>query len=95
MARDKESTLLLFFQAVGQPERLKMLGMMANRPHTVLEIATSLGIKKTAVQHHLTRLQAMDLIIENSQLINCTYQLNSEALERLEQLVNEDHITKA
>jgi len=69
--------------------------MMANRPHSVREMATSLGIKKTTVQHHLIRLQALDLIIENSQLINCTYRLNTISLQQLEQLVEADRSTKA
>ena len=94
MNHEKEQVLLLFFQAVGQPERLKMLGMMAHRPYSVLEMATSLGIKETAVQHHLTRLEALELVIENSEQINCTYQLNNAALQSLAQLIDTDHTTE-
>jgi predicted ArsR family transcriptional regulator len=95
MKDEKGQTLLRFFQAVGQSERLKMLGMMANRPRTVLDMATSLGIKETAVQRHLTRLEALDLIIEHSDQTNYTYQLNSKALQQLGQLVDPEQTTEA
>jgi biotin operon repressor len=87
MATDQEQALLQFFQAVGQPERLKMLGMMANKPYSVSELAYELGLKETAVSHHLRRLQKMGLVIEDSRQFTYTYQLDNTALKQLEQYV--------
>ena len=45
MTPNQKQALLQFFKAVGQPERAKMLGLAASRPHTVIELAELLGLK--------------------------------------------------
>ncbi|MCP5100101.1 MAG: DUF2087 domain-containing protein [Chloroflexi bacterium] len=87
MASEQEQTLMQFFQAVGQPERLKMLGMMANKPYSIPELAEALGLKETAVSHHLHRLQKLGLVIEDSRQSTYTYQLDSKTLKHLEQFI--------
>ena len=39
----QKQTVLQFFRAVGQETRLKIWGLLANRPHTVMELAEVLG----------------------------------------------------
>ena len=87
MENSKKRALLQFFQAVGQAERLKMLGMMANRPHSIQEMAELLGLKETAVLHHIERLQELELIEEESRQFSYTYRLNNDALKQFEQII--------
>jgi DNA-binding transcriptional ArsR family regulator len=73
--------LLDFFKTVGQGERLKILGMLANRPHTAAELAELLGVKGTDAIHHLRKLQAAGLVTWDRR--SDTYQLSDSALEQL------------
>lgn len=61
----QQETLLQFFKAVGQVERLKVLGLLANRPYNTPELAKTLGMKETAVMHHLRVLQESQLITQS------------------------------
>jgi biotin operon repressor len=68
------------FKAVGQQERLKILGLLANRAHTVTELAQVLDIKQTEVVRHLHKLRETGLITE---VYTPAYQLSNHALEHL------------
>ena len=85
MTPNKKQALLQFFKAVGQPERAKMLGLAASRPHTVIELAELLGLKEMDALNQVTKLQKADLIIENKRRPMPTYQLDTAALAQLQQ----------
>ena len=85
MTPNKKQALLQFFKAVGQPERAKMLGLAARRPHTVIELAELLGLKEMDALNQVTKLQKADLIIENKRGPMPTYQLDTAALAQLQQ----------
>jgi hypothetical protein len=59
MTRDK---LLDFFRALGHKDRLKIAGMLAQRPSTVVELARVLDLCETDVVHHLVRLEELGLV---------------------------------
>jgi hypothetical protein len=54
--------LLGFFKALGHVERLKIVGLLAQRPATVLDLARALDLRQTDVVHHLARLEGLGLV---------------------------------
>ena len=62
MATDELQTLLRFFNALANENRLKVLGILANRECSVEELATLLDLKAPTVSHHLSKLKELGLI---------------------------------
>ncbi len=83
-------SLLQFFKAVGQPERVKILGLLAHRPYSVADLADLLGMRETAVTHHLVKLKKARLIRENSVAHTYTYQVDSDSLAKLNSVTLEN-----
>lgn len=83
----QKSALLQFFQAVGQPERVKLLGLLANKPHSVPELAEVLGLKETAVSKHLNRLVQSELITVDSNQFTYAYTLDKNSLDRFQDAI--------
>jgi len=54
--------LLNFFKALADANRLKIVGLLAQKPHTVEELAALLDIKPSTVSHHLARLSDAGLV---------------------------------
>jgi hypothetical protein len=81
MDTEQIETVLTFFKAVAQPERLKILGLLANRPYSQVELAKVLDRPPTAVTRHLQQLQQANLIACEA----TTYRLDVEALQRQNQ----------
>lgn len=54
--------LLDFFRALAHKDRLKIAGLLAQRPATVVELARVLDLRETDVVHHLARLEELDLV---------------------------------
>ncbi len=87
MTPNQKQELMQFFKAVGQPQRAKILGLAASRPHTVIELAELLGLKEMETLNQLTKLQKAGLIIEEASGTMPTYQLDTAALSQLQQLI--------
>jgi hypothetical protein len=84
MESEKIETLMTFLQAAGQRERLHILGILAEQPTAVPELARRVVVKETAVLKHLTRLQQANLVTESAPY---TYQLNQDGLEQINRTV--------
>jgi hypothetical protein len=54
--------LLAFFKALADESRLKLLGLVAQREHSVQELADLVGIKEPTVSHHLAMLKRLGLV---------------------------------
>lgn len=54
--------LLIFFKALGDVDRLKIAGLLAQRPATVVELARTLDLRETDVVRHLARLEEAELV---------------------------------
>jgi hypothetical protein len=54
--------LLGFFKALGDVDRLKIAGLLAQRPASVVDLARTLDLRETDVVHHLARLEEMGLV---------------------------------
>lgn len=73
-------TLVTFLQAVGQRERLHILGILAESARSVPELAKKTELRETAVLKHLGRLKRAALVWETSPY---TYQLKENVLEQI------------
>lgn len=94
MTPNQKQALLQFFKAVGQPERAKMLGLAASRPHTIIELAELLGLKEMDALNQVTKLQKAGLILENRHEAMPTYRLDTAALAQLQQDILENTISE-
>jgi hypothetical protein len=55
-------TLLAMFKALGNDSRLKLLGLVARREHSVQELATLLALTEPTASHHLAVLKALGFV---------------------------------
>ena len=55
-------TLLAFFKALADESRLRIVGLLAEREHSVQELARALDLKEPTVSHHLPILKATGLV---------------------------------
>lgn len=87
MEPEQKAALMQFFKAVGQPERLRMLGLLANNTYTLPELAQEMGMKETAVSRSLRTLKKAGLIDQQGSANIPTYQLNASRLDELHSII--------
>jgi len=74
--------LLAFFKALADANRLKIVGLLAQRPYSGEELAAMLGLKASTVSHHLSRLAAVGLVSARAEGYYSIYQLEESALHK-------------
>jgi predicted transcriptional regulator len=72
--------LLRFFKVLGEPHRLKIVGLLAKRPHTVQDLAEHLGAGASTVSHHLSLLSDAGLVAARAEGYYSVYSLKTEEL---------------
>ncbi len=72
-----------FFKVLGEPRRLKIVGLLAQSPHTVEQLAQKLGIGVSTVSHHLSRLTDAGLVSARAESYYSVYRLNAEILTEM------------
>jgi biotin operon repressor len=81
MDRDKKmGDLVEFFKVLGEPNRLRIVGLLAQRAYTVEQLGAALGVGVSTVSHHLTRLARAGLVISRSESYYNLYSLKTDAL---------------
>src|SRR6266568_3992235 len=80
MSQEEFQTLLLFFKALADENRLKMIGILAEQECSVEELAAMLHLKAPTVSHHLAKLKELELVEMRPEGNTHVYRLNSEAL---------------
>ncbi|HLW01315.1 MAG TPA: metalloregulator ArsR/SmtB family transcription factor [Ktedonobacterales bacterium] len=83
MPEEHLQTLLQFFKALADENRLKLLGILANRECSVEELAERLGLRAPTVSHHLTKLKELGLVGMRAEGNTHLYRLHAEELQRL------------
>jgi DNA-binding transcriptional ArsR family regulator len=73
--------LLTFFKALADANRLRIIGLLAHRPHHVEELAVALGLRQSTTSHHLARLAEAGLVSTRVDGHFHVYALDTEALE--------------
>ena len=81
MERDKKtSDLVEFFKVLGEPNRLRIVGLLAQRAYTAEQLGAALGVGASTVSHHLTRLARAGLVSARSESYYNLYSLQTNAL---------------
>jgi hypothetical protein len=62
MTETEIAPLLRFFKALAHESRLRLLGFLAQRPRTVQELASLLGLTEPTTSHHLGLLREAGLV---------------------------------
>ena len=79
--------LLLFFKALSDPNRLRMVGLLSERSYFVEEIAERLGISVSTASHHLARLSKVGLVTAAPEGHYYRYTLKPDVLHEMSQRI--------
>ena len=73
--------VVTFFKAFADANRLKIVGLLAQQPYSVEELAALLDLKPSTVSHHLAKLAQIGLVSARTESYYNVYQLDEKALE--------------
>ncbi|MBL8101527.1 MAG: metalloregulator ArsR/SmtB family transcription factor [Anaerolineales bacterium] len=73
--------LIAFFKALSDANRLKIIGLLAQQPYSVEELAVLLDLKASTVSHHLSKLSQIGLVSARADSYYNVYQLDEKVLE--------------
>jgi predicted transcriptional regulator len=79
---ESRQQLVTFYKALADVNRLKIVGLLAQRPYSVEELAELLGLKASTVSHHLGRLAEARLVSSRGESYYSVYRLEEQALEQ-------------
>ncbi len=78
-----DEQLLTFFKALADANRLKIVGLLAQQPYSVEQLAAMLNLRPPTVSHHLKMLSEAGLVSARAESYYNVYQLESNALENI------------
>ncbi len=81
MPPDAQHALLTFFKSLADANRLRIVGLLAHRPHSVEELADVLDLRPSTVSHHLDKLGDASLVTATAEGHYHLYALDIPALE--------------
>jgi len=88
---DESSELLVFFKALADANRLKIVGLLAQQAYTVEQLAEILGLGASTVSHHLSKLSEAGLVSARAQSYYNYYRLENERFEAMaRQLISKE-----
>jgi biotin operon repressor len=73
--------VVTFFKALADANRLKIVGLLAQQPYSVEELAALLNLKASTVSHHLAKLAQVGLVSAKTESYYNVYQLDEKALQ--------------
>lgn len=79
---DSSAELAALFKALSDPNRLKIVGLLAAQPYSVEQLAALLGLSASTVSHHLARLAQVGLVSARAEGYYSVYRLEQETLQR-------------
>ncbi len=77
--------LLNFFKALADANRLKIVGLLAQKPYTVEALARELGLGVSTTSHHLSRLAKASLVSARADGHYYVYSLMTDTLRLMAQ----------
>ncbi|MBI3998667.1 MAG: metalloregulator ArsR/SmtB family transcription factor [Armatimonadetes bacterium] len=80
---DLAAELVAVYKALADATRLRLVGLLVERPRHVDELAAALGVSAPTVSHHLFRLKAADLVRTERDGPFVYYSLNLQRLHGL------------
>jgi len=75
------SELLIFFKALSNETRIKILALLMNEPYSVEEIAETLGLTSATISHHLSKLTKAGLVQARAEGYYNMYEFNIMELQ--------------
>jgi predicted transcriptional regulator len=75
--------LLMFFKALAEPNRLKIVGLLAQQSYTVEQLAALLDLGVSTTSHHLNRLTKAGLVTAQAEGYYSVYSLHTEVLSAM------------
>lgn len=87
--------LVAFFKALADANRLKMLGLLAQRPYSGEELAALLDLRPSTISHHLAKLTEAGLVTARADGYYNSYRLEESALERTRLLFSRADLASA
>ncbi len=73
--------LVDIFKALADPNRLKIIGLLAQQAYSVEELSALVNLKPPTVSHHLSKLARAGLVSARAEGYYSVYYLNQGALE--------------
>lgn len=83
MSSPELTKIIMFFKALSDESRLKIVGALSSAERTVDEIAELLDLKAPTVSHHLSRLKEVSLVSMRTVGTSHVYSLNFDELRLL------------
>jgi len=77
--------LLSFFKALSDANRLKIVGLLAQRSYSVEELAALLELRPPTISHHLSKLSEVGLVSARAESYYNLYSLETDALQSMAQ----------
>ena len=77
---NENTELVTIFKALSDASRLKIVGLLAQQPYTVEQLAAMLELKASTVSHHLSRLAQAGLVSARAEGYYSVYRLEKDAL---------------
>ena len=77
---EQETELVAVFKALADSSRLKIVGLLAQQPYTVEQLAAMLDLKPPTISHHLAKLSEVGLVSARAEGYYNVYQLEKMAL---------------
>ncbi len=75
--------LLIFFKALADANRLKIVGILSRQPYTVEQLAAILDLGASTVSHHLAKLSEAGLVTATAHSYYNYYRLETGHLEQM------------
>jgi len=76
------SQLLVFFSALSDATRLKIVGLLAQDDFSVEELAEMLDLRPPTISHHLSKLGKIGLVSARAESYYNIYHLNTDVLSK-------------
>lgn len=78
-----DEQLLMFFKALADSNRLKIIGLLSQQPYSVEQLAAMLNLRPPTVSHHLKLLSEAGLVSARAESYYNVYQLEPGVLEQI------------
>jgi len=84
--------LVAFFKALADANRLKIVGLLAQQPYSVEQLAAILDLRPSTISHHLSKLAQVGLVSARAESYYNVYQLDEEALQKTRLLFSQQDL---
>lgn len=87
-------SLTSFLKATADDTRLNILGLLAQKPHSVIELAATLSLKAPTISHHISKLQKVGLVAVERQQYYTICSLEPDKLKEYVAMLTPQHLAK-